>query len=76
VLGLDPAPEQGVGDPIKELPIQSVVVHEHAEAALAPIPDVPDERAVVEQLRVGGEEGLPQPRLQVPATGAGLGEEL
>jgi len=72
--------------------VELVVVHQRREALAVPVPDVPDEGPVVEQLAVLLEEGVAQPllqgagvsdggeqvgeRLRVPVGGVGRGEEI
>ena len=39
-------------------------VHEDGEAVLKPVPDVPSERTLVEEVAMLLEEGVPQPLLE------------
>ena len=49
LLGLDPGPEVGVDQALQQSVVEPVVVDERGEAVLPAVPDVPDERAVVEE---------------------------
>ena len=81
MLAGDPVAEIAVGERLQEPPAlavafrQLVVVDQRVEAvALAAVPDVPDEGAVLEQLAVLLEEFIAQPIVEGDA--AGFGEQL
>jgi len=61
----NPVAEYVEGKAFEELAIELVIVHECREAVTAaPVPDVPDERALVEELAVLLEESVAQPILK------------
>jgi len=62
-LGANPVTKVGVNETLKVLGVEIVVIHERTEAVLQAVPDVPDERAVVEALGVLLEELLAQPHI-------------
>ena len=61
VLVLDPVPEGRVGQFLEGGVVEAVVVDHGGEAVLASVPDVPEERALVEERAVLLEEFVAQP---------------
>jgi len=64
LLSLDPVTEVSVGQLFKPLVIKLVVVDQDTEAILPSIPNLPDERAMMEQLRVLLKEAVAEPVFQ------------
>jgi hypothetical protein len=64
LLSLDPIAEVGVNQFLQQLVVELVVVDQGAETVLPAIPNLPDERAVMEQLAVLLEEPVAEPVLQ------------
>ena len=75
-LVVDPVAEVGVGEFLERSVVEAVIVHEHAEAVLAAVPEVPEEGAVVEELAVLVEEFIAQPVLDGGGCGSGGGEQF
>ena len=75
-LSGDPVSQIGIGQPVEGVVVEFVVVDEGREAVPPAVPDVPDERSVMEQPAVLGEEAIAQPLLERLADEADLGQEL
>ena len=80
-LTVDPVAEIGVDQLLQRPPAfavrrgEAVVVDERMEAVAPPVPDVPDERALVEQFAMLREEPVAQPVVERLAGVAGVGEQ-
>ena len=77
----NPVAEVGEGERFQQLVAllavgQAVVVDQGLEARLVPVPDVPDERAVLEQLAVLFEEPVAEPLVERLVGEPGLGQQL
>ena len=79
-LAVDPVAEIGVDQLLQRPPAfavrrgEAVVVDERVEAVAPPVPDVPDEGTLMEQLAMLLEEAVAQPVVERLAGVAGLGE--
>src|SRR3954453_7441882 len=66
-LTVDPVSEIGIDQLLKRPPAfavrrgEAVIVDQSMEAVAPPVPDVPDERALLEELTMLGEEAVAQP---------------
>ena len=74
-LKADPIAQVCVDEFVEAGGIQFVVVDQSREAVFAAIPDVPEERTVVEQSAVLGKEIIPQPLLEALARRAGCRQQ-
>ena len=69
-LSVDPVAEIGVDQLLKRAPAfavwgrEAMVVDQRVEAVAPPIPDMPDEGALMEQLAMLGEEAVAQPIIE------------
>ena len=75
-LEVDPVLDVGVRQVVQQLVRELVVVHQARESVLASVPEVPDERPLVEQLAVLLEEAVAEPIVQGrPRACPGLGQQ-
>ena len=80
-LAVDPVAEIGVDQLLQRPPAfavrrgEAVVVDQRMEAVAPPVPDVPDERALMEQLAMLREETVAQPVIERLAGEADVGEQ-
>ena len=75
LLPLYPCPKDGERELLQRAMAEPMIIDYRGEPVLATVPDVPQERPVVEDADVLRKEDIPQPIFKPTALAAGIGDE-